>query len=319
MRTPFITEIQRFSLQDGPGIRTTIFFKGCPLKCPWCHNPETQKPGREFYFYSDKCTSCGRCVEVCPTGASSLMHGPDGRRVLALNRNVCEGCLKCVQACAYGARGVVGHALSMDRLLEESEADSAFFRHSGGGITISGGEPLLFPEFTLALVKQLKTKLFHVAVETSCFAKWEKISPLMEWVDLFLIDIKTLNPEQHEAVVGWPLAVILKNIETLAAAGANIRIHLPIIPGFNDSSANFKAITAFLGNLSQCISGVDILPYHCYGENKYTLLGRGDVYQFKNVADLPAKGVLDLALGLKREGIRSITVGGLVGMGVKSS
>ena len=206
----------------------------------------------------------------------------------------------------------------MNEILQEAEADSAFFHHSGGGITISGGEPLLFPEFTLELAKQLKAKLLHVAMETSCFARWEKINPLLTCVDLFLIDIKTLDAEKHQAIVGWPLAMILKNIEMLAAHGANIRIHLPIVPGFNNSREHCQAVIEYLGNLSGCISGVDILPYHCYAENKYSLLGRGGVYQFKGVTDLPGREVLDLALGLKQAGIANITIGGLVGMGGKS-
>lgn len=315
MKVPLITEIQRFSLQDGPGIRTTIFIKGCPLECPWCHNPEAQDPKQEFYYYPDKCTACGRCAEVCPSGASSLIIGPDKVPTITIDRSRCQMCLKCIRACLSGARSVVGQALSMEEILQEAEADRVFFVNSGGGVTISGGEPLMFPEFTLELTKLLKERRLHVAIETSCFAPWEKIEPLLAYTDLFIVDIKTMDAEKHRAIVGWPLDIILKNIEMLTEHKANMRIHLPVIPEFNNSPKDFQAIINYLAKLSDKISGVDILPYHCYAENKYTFLGRGSTYRFKGVKDLPGSEVLPLALGLKQAGIADVTIGGLVGLG----
>ncbi len=312
MKIPFITEIQRFSLQDGPGIRTTIFIKGCPLKCPWCHNPETQNPKQEFYYYPDKCTACGRCAEVCPTGASLLTTGSDGATILTIDRSKCQSCLRCIEVCVPRARILVGQALSMECIVREAEADRAFFANSGGGITISGGEPTLFPEFTLELTKQLKAAHLDVGMETSCFAPWEKIEPLLKYVDLFLVDIKTLDAEKHKAIVGWPLDIILNNIELLAEHKANVRIHLPIIPGFNNSQEDYQAFIEYLGKQSDRISVIDILPYHCYAENKYVALGRGGTYQFKGVTDLRGSEVIPLALGLKRAGITNVTVGGLL-------
>ncbi|MCD6576847.1 MAG: 4Fe-4S binding protein [Anaerolineaceae bacterium] len=133
MRTPLITEIQRYCLQDGPGIRTTLFFKGCPLHCPWCHNPETQSPKKELYYYSDRCTNCGRCVEVCPTGASTMHIEADNKAVLVLDRSKCIACMKCVDACLSGAREIVGQDLTIDTMMKEAVADRAFFKNSGGG------------------------------------------------------------------------------------------------------------------------------------------------------------------------------------------
>lgn len=316
MKIPLITEIQRFSLQDGPGIRTTIFIKGCPLKCPWCHNPETQNPKQEFYYYSDKCTACGNCAEICTSNASTLTVGSDRRPVLTLDRTKCQNCQKCVPVCTSGARGIVGQALSLDEIMQEAVADRPFFANSGGGVTISGGEPLLYPEFTLELARRLKSAHIHCAMETSCFAPWEKIEPLLEYVDLFLVDIKTLDAEKHKTIVGWPLDVILKNIEMLTEHKANIRIHLPIIPGFNNSPEDYHAIIEYLRKLFDRISGIDVLPYHCYAENKYTLLGRGgSAYQFKGVTDLPGSEIIPLVKGLRRAGAVNVTVGGLVGMG----
>ncbi len=316
MKIPLITEIQRFSLQDGPGIRTTIFIKGCPLKCPWCHNPETQNPKQEFYYYLDKCTACGKCADICPSGACSLTIGPDGLPILVLERSKCQNCFECIKVCPTGARAIVGQALSMDEIMQEAMADKPFFANSGGGITISGGEPLLFPEFTLELAKRLKAKQLNCAMETSCFASWEKIEPLLEYIDLFLVDIKTLDAEKHKNVVGWPLNVILKNIETLTERGAAIRIHLPIIPGFNNSPEDYLAVIEYLRKLFGKLSGIDVLPYHCYAENKYTLLGRGgSAYKFKGVADMAGSEIIPLVQGLRRAGAVNVTVGGLVGMG----
>ncbi len=315
MRVPLITEIQRFSLQDGPGIRTTIFFKGCPLHCPWCHNPETQNLRQEFYFYSDKCTNCGRCVEVCGTGASSLVPGPDGVPVMTIDRSQCIGCMKCVDVCLSGAREIVGLSLSMDDMLREAIADRMFYKNSGGGVTISGGEPLFFHEFTFSLAERLKEEGVHVAIETSCFAEWEKIEPLLRVVDLFIVDIKTLDSEKHKRVIGWSLEAILKNIENLFQTGARVRIHLPIIPGFNDSPTDYDAYSSYLARFSDRIDGVDILPYHCYGIGKYNYLGRGEDYEYNGVEDLKGKDIIPLVESLKKAGIQTITVGGLVGMG----
>ena len=315
MRIPLITEIQRFCLQDGPGFRTTMFFKGCPLHCPWCHNPETQSPKKEFYYYADKCTNCGRCVEVCPTGASTMGTGADHKRILNLDRSKCIACMKCVDACLSGARAEVGQALTIKEIMKEAVADRPFFKNSGGGVTISGGDPLFFPEFTLELAKILKDERIHVGVETSCFQKWEKIRPLLGYVDIFLVDIKSLDPEKHEEIIGWPLEPILENIKKLVKSKALVRIHLPIIPDFNDSADDFKAYENFLSPIADRLAGVDILPYHVYGEGKYGFLGRHDTYKYKDVKPIPIENVAPLVKALKRTQLRDLSVGGLVGMG----
>ncbi|WP_155306557.1 glycyl-radical enzyme activating protein [Desulfosarcina widdelii] len=315
MQTPLITEIQRFSLQDGPGIRTTIFVKGCPLHCPWCHNPETQNREKEFYFYADKCVSCGRCVEVCPTGASVMITGPQNEPVLKLDRSKCNRCLKCVDACIPGARVTVGKDLPMDAIIKEAAADLPFFKNSGGGVTLSGGDPLLFPEFTLEITKRLKAEKIHVGLETSCFQKWEKIEPLLPYVDLFLVDIKSLNPQKHKDVLGWQLKPILQNIETLIKSNANIRIHLPIIPGFNNSTEDFEAYVSYLGKFAKNLTGIDVLPYHVYGEAKYSALNSYDTYKFKDIGQIPGKDLWPLINSLKKTGVPNLTVGGLVGIG----
>jgi pyruvate formate lyase activating enzyme len=315
-KPPLITEIQRYCLQDGPGFRTTIFLKGCPLHCPWCHNPETQNPKKEFYYYSEKCSNCGRCVDVCPTGASTMRTDTDNKPVLEIDRSKCvDGCMECVDACLSGARAVIGQELTIETIMKEATADLPFYKNSGGGVTISGGDPLLFPEFTLELAKRLKNERIHVGLETSCFQKWEKIQPLLGYVDLFLVDIKSLDSKKHKAVVGWPLEPILENIKNLIESKASVRIHIPLIPDFNDSDNDVKAYESFLGRIADGLIGVDILPFHVYGVGKYTFLGRHDEYKYKDVKQLPADKIAPLAKALKRAHIKDLSVGGIVGMG----
>lgn len=313
---PLITEIQRFCLQDGPGIRTTIFMKGCPLRCPWCHNPETQSRRREIYFYADKCTGCGRCVEVCPTGASSIVRSGK-TQICRIDRSKCIGCVKCVEACLSEARGVVGREYSMEEIVREAVADLPFFERSGGGVTLSGGDPLLFPEFSLRLASRLKREGIHVGMETSCFAPWKVIQPLLNSIDLFLVDIKSMDPEKHRSVVGFPLEPILENIRALIMAEANVRIHLPIIPGFNDSSENFRACVEFLRSFADRLTGVDILPYHVYGEKKYEFLGREETYRYKGIKEISPRELVPFAKALAESGIIQVSIGGMVGMGTE--
>lgn len=313
MRIPLITEIQRFSLQDGPGIRSTVFFKGCPLKCPWCHNPETQGIAREFYYYPERCTHCGRCATVCPTGASQLLSESLRKPRLKLDRAKCTRCMKCVDACLSGARTIIGQALSMDDIVKEVLSDRLFYGNSGGGVTISGGEPLLFPEFTLELAKKFKKESLRVAIETSCFQRWDKIEPLVNSIDLFIVDIKSFDYEKHRVIIGWPLSPILLNIARLTTAGAKVRIHLPIIPNFNDNATHFSRCLEFLGKLSRKLDGVDILPYHVYGEKKYDFLGRGESYQYKNVSPCDPGLLIGFARELKHLSISHITFDGLIG------
>ncbi len=312
MLTPLVTEIQRFSLQDGPGIRTTIFIKGCPLHCPWCHNPETLNHKNEFYYYASKCTSCARCVKVCPSGSLGLVHVKNKMPAITIDQSKCVLCMKCVDACFFGAREVVGKSLDIDSIVREAVADKMFYQHSGGGVTISGGEPLLYPEFTLELVRILKTKeKVQVTIETSCFANWDKIEPLMKFVDLFIVDIKSMDSEKYKHVIGGSLQKILSNIENLIRLKAAVRIHLPIIPGFNDSASDMEAVVEYLGQFADKLDGVDVLPFHSYAAGKYAQLGRE--YRYKGINDLPIQKVIPLVNALKQKGVHQVTVGGIIG------
>jgi pyruvate formate lyase activating enzyme len=212
-----------------------------------------------------------------------------------------------------GARAIIGHALSIDDILKEVLSDRLFYGNSGGGVTISGGEPLYFPEFTLELVKKLKKESLRVAIETSCFQRWDRIEPLINFIDLFIVDIKSFDQEKHREIIGWPLSPILLNIERLITAGAKVRIHLPIIPSFNDNETHFNCCIEFLSKFSQKLDGVDILPYHVYGEKKYDFLGRGASYQYKNVPPIQPSTLIPFGRKLKLLNINSITFDGLIG------
>jgi pyruvate formate lyase activating enzyme len=222
--------------------------------------------------------------------------------------------MKCVDACLSGAREPVGQEITIDDIIKNVLSDRIFYGNSGGGVTISGGEPLFFPEFTLELAKALKREAVAVAVETSCYPKWDKIEALLPYIDLFIADIKSFDPEAHKKIIGWPLAPILENIERLIAAKANVRIHLPIIPNFNDTEVHLRSCIEFLDKYSEKLDGVDVLPYHVYGEKKYDFLGRGETYQYKNVEGCDSKEIVDFARALKQKNFKSITLDGLVGV-----
>lgn len=316
-REPLITNIQRYSLQDGPGIRATIFLKGCPLRCPWCHNPETQQTGIEINYDAKKCTGCARCTEVCPNGAAYIERTAAGE-FIRMDRSKCTGCGKCVGVCLASAREVVGRKLSTEEIIKEATADELFFTNSGGGVTISGGDPMLFPDFTLQLVKKLKKKGFHVAIETSAFCQWNQLAKVVKFIDLFLVDIKSMDPEKYRSVIKADLKVVQGNIERLIEEKAKVRVRLPIIPGFNNSPESFMKYADYLGTLVGKIQCVDILPFHSYGEKKYTLLSRADTYQFQNVNSMAEREVIPLVKMLIQVGYvygTTITVGGLIGVG----
>jgi len=220
--------------------------------------------------------------------------------------------MKCVDACLFGAREVVGKSLDIDCIVQEAVADKMFYQHSGGGVTISGGEPLLYPEFTLELARILKTEeKINLTIETSCFANWEKIEPLLEFVDLFIVDIKTMDSEKYKYVIGGSLPEILSNIERLISLKAAVRIHLPIIPGFNDSELDMAAYVEYLGQFADKLDGVDVLPFHSYAAGKYSQLGLE--YQYKGINDLPIQRVIPLVTALKQSGVHQVTVGGMTG------
>lgn len=301
---PLISNIQRYSLDDGPGIRTVVFLKGCPLCCPWCHNPENISVKMELYFYADKCERCGRCAEVCPENAITL-PGPNGEPPRR-DRDKCSRCMKCAWKCPSGALSQIGESLTMEQIMREALSDMAFYGNSGGGVTISGGEPLFFPGFTLELVKELKSKFVHVAVETSGFGTWEHLSNIAEYVDLFLYDLKHMNSLKHQAFVGIPNNIIHDNLRKLVNLNTKVIIRVPVIPNFNNEKHNYEMMVEFLKTLDRPVEAVDLLPFHKFAETKYNQLEQN--YNYKGVPYMEKEEVAEFVEILQKS--FKTTVGG---------
>ncbi len=262
-----IFNIQRFCVHDGPGIRTTVFMKGCPLRCQWCANPESQQPGPILITRDVKCVSCGKCVEVCPTGAISF----DQNKRRIIDWELCNQCLKCAEVCLYGSLGGCGKTIGAEELVAELLKDEPFFKRSGGGVTISGGEPLVQPEFVLGLVEALRAKDIHVALDTSGYAPAEVFARLADNVDLVLFDIKHLNDQKHRQFTGVGNQKILANA-SYAAGHVRTWFRMPVIPGFNDSPEYVRQVAALCSDLK--VEKISLLPYHEGGKTKFQQIGR---------------------------------------------
>ena len=288
-----ITNIQRFSLDDGPGIRTTVFFKGCSLACIWCHNPETICPNPEIQYNIRVCRHCDICNKVCPEHAIS--NYGEGKRI---DKAKCTRCGTCVKACLYNALTLIGSKYTVERLLEELLKDKLFYEKTGGGVTLSGGEPLLQDQFVNELLAALKENGISVALDTCGNVKWEAIEPVLPRIDLFLYDIKTFTPGLHKEFTGRENNRILENLKKIDAAGARIWIRIPMIEGLNDVEVHM--ISEFLATL-QNIELVELLPYHELGLMKYESLGLEycrDKFKTPSLEKLKAIGEVMVASGL---------------------
>lgn len=268
--TGCVVEIKRFAIHDGPGIRTTAFLKGCSLHCRWCHNPECIAPEPEIGFYIGRCTGCGRCAAVCPAGAHHFTEGTH-----PLDRAACRRCGQCVEACYSGALQIHGQAMTATQLTAELLEDQDFYQHSGGGITLSGGEPLLQADFCAAALRLLRAEGLHTAVDTCGNVPWAAFEKVLPVTDLFLFDLKQMDTARHEKFTGAGNQRLLENLQRLDNAGAAIEIRIPLLPGWNDDAANLDAVGAFLGRLHG-ITAVKVLPYHALARSKYAAVGRVD-------------------------------------------
>lgn len=256
-----ITNIQGFSTEDGPGIRSTVFFKGCPLSCPWCHNPEGMNAKAELIFHAERCIGCKACAGVCKHGAPL----PGAAE--------CERCFACADACPTRARERMGRWWSLDELLAEVLKDRVYYSTSGGGVTASGGEAMLWSDFLTLFFQRLRAEGIHTALDTSGAIGGEKLDAVLDHTDLALIDLKILDPARHQKLLGVDLLLILKHLRQIDASGVPIIIRLPVVPGYTDGPENLAAAADFAASLEHLLQ-VELLPYHRLAEPKYQQLGR---------------------------------------------
>jgi pyruvate formate lyase activating enzyme len=260
------------SFVDGYGVRTTVFLKGCPLRCLWCCNPEGQQEHPEIKSTASKCDGCGRCVPVCPTKAIQLNPKLEDDK-LKIDRELCTNCGDCIKVCYTGALDYFGKYVTVDELFDIVKKGEQFYRDSGGGVTIGGGEPTFQPLFTHALLRKFKENYIHAALDTCGYTKNGEGLKCLDEADLLLYDIKHMEPKEHLKCTGVSNEPILKNIKRSADMGKPIIIRIPLIPGYNDSAQNIKATAEFLSRLKS-VERVDLLAYHQYGKVKYRQLGR---------------------------------------------
>lgn len=260
-----IFNIQRFSVNDGPGIRTTVFLKGCPLSCVWCHNPESQSQEREILYRANRCLRCGACAEACPQHAIHI------NEIVETNLDLCDRCGTCIEHCYADARDIAGQDVRVDDVVVEIEKDRSFYEESGGGITLSGGEPMMQPEFVFSLLKECQARGFHTTLDTCGYAPWQDFDQIRSHVNLFLFDLKIMDDANHVKYTGVSNDIILKNLQQLADLGENIVIRVPIIPGITNDEANMNSISEFVQKLPGDQS-IDLLPYHHIAKDKYVRL-----------------------------------------------
>lgn len=298
-----INEIERFAINDGPGIRTLIFFKGCPLKCKWCSNPETQKPLPEIYYFEDKCIFCQSCIAACPNNAIKADYV---RNKVITNRDICVGCGNCVAVCPTGARKLVGIEKSVQEVVEEVKKDEPFYIVSGGGVTLSGGEVFLQPDFALEILKACKEEGIDTAVETSGFVSWKIMESLLPYIDHVLIDIKHMNSSLHKYWTGVGNELILENIKRIDAQKKDYIIRIPLIPGVNDGEENIKELKKYVKELKN-IKEIHVLPYHTLGRAKYRYLERK--YELDHLRKHTKEEIKEIVSKLEIEGVKIVTGG----------
>jgi pyruvate formate lyase activating enzyme len=297
-----VFNLQHYSIHDGPGIRTTVFLKGCPLKCLWCQNPESQDSHSLLFFTSGKCTGCGACVEACPNGAIELI----GKKSKT-DRDRCTGKGECVSVCPSEARSIIGREMTAEEVFEDIKTDGIFYRNSGGGVTLSGGDPVFQPDFSIAILKLCRSDGIHTALETCGFLEWHELKNILEHTDLVLYDIKHMDSARHKAYTGVTNEMILENAEKIHRdLKLPIYPRIPLIPGYNDSPENLKRTAEFIATKLDANNRVYILPYHRLGETKYTQMER----RMTPTIPLPSDQQLETARQIFESAGLSAVIGG---------
>ncbi len=297
-----ITNVQRFSTEDGPGIRTTVFFKGCPLSCPWCHNPEGLLKEPELSFTQSRCIGCGECEKVCPVGAP-IPGSPENPK--DLKGSECTRCFACVSACPTTAREKIGREYTVEELFRELIRDKVFYEKSEGGVTASGGEPMLWHEFLASLFKRLGKAGIHTALDTSAVTGGDALARVLVHTSLALVDLKIMDEKKHKEIIGAALPRILENISQIDRSDIPIIIRVPVVPGYTDSEANICKIAEFVSGLKN-LASVELLAFHQLGKSKYKQMGKN--YTLSHLAPPSPEKMQALAEILNQHGIEKVTI-----------
>lgn len=287
-KSAVIFDIERYATKDGPGIRTVIFFKGCNLHGIWCQNPESQSPQPQIMYYKNLCKGCGRCVALCPNHAIRT----DETFGLVTDPLLCTACGACAEHCYFDARKLMGKTMTASELMVEIRKDKPYYESSGGGVTFSGGEPLLYPDFVREVSKQCQEEGIHTAIETAGHIAWQTLERVIPYLNLVFFDLKHIDPDLHQAYTGVTNTMILENLKQLSDVFSPIIIRIPVIPGYNDSVEIQQQMYEFVKTLKN-IQRVELLPYHRLGLGKYKGLGRE--YTLKDVESLKKGDLLYLA------------------------
>ena len=303
--TPYIFNIQKFSTHDGDGARTTIFFKGCPLRCMWCHNPESQHYYKELIFHHHKCTACGRCVAKCKQGANSIVDGK-----IVFDRSKCTACGVCTDWCITEARELAGKEYTVDALVKEAMKDKIFYEQSGGGVTLSGGEVMASQhmDYVEEVCRKLHENGVSVFIDTSGYTDYENLKRILPYVDVFLYDIKVRDPEGHKKYIGVDNSLILENLKKLSDEGAGLYIRLPIIQQVNATDEHIESVIHFLKENNIHARQENLLPYHDIGKGKYASL---DMEYHDDEMSVPVSELMEHFKSMfEEQGFNKVNIGG---------